>query len=156
MSAISTEGEMVADKLCIYHLRLRCDSVHMETEWKENFVRTEQKIAFFIINLTNNHENKMIYWAATACTVLLFLLTDVFTASSDVHPFNMVTITLICCLLNTDTPLKIASTFLLYVSGTPIRCTPLDLLALPATSLKHSLFVLLYSVLFNFYKSFFQ
>lgn len=59
MSAISTEGEMVADKLCIYRLRLRCDSVHMETEWKENFVRTEQKIAFFIINVTNNHDNQI-------------------------------------------------------------------------------------------------
>ena len=150
---------MGADRLCIYQPRHRCGSVHRETEWRESFVRTEQKIVFFIIItitiLANSHDDKKIYWAVTICAVLLLLLMDKFIASCNVYSFNLVILSLTCCLLNADSTMKIASIFVLYSSVTPIRGV-LKLLPLPPTSLKHSLFVCLYCVLFNFYRSIFQ
>lgn len=69
---------------CINIPRLECGSVHSETEWRENFVTTEQKITFFItvtiIIITNNQASKKIYCGATTYTVLPLLM-DIFTAS---------------------------------------------------------------------------
>lgn len=144
---------------CINIPRLECGSVHSETEWRENFVTTEQKITFFItvtiIIITNNQDSKKIYCGATTYTVLPLLM-DIFTASCNAQLFNMVTLSLMCCLPNTNNTLKIAHIFLLYASGTPIKCMSLNLLALSSTSLKHPLFVFLYCLPYNFYRPLFQ
>lgn len=77
------------------------------------------------------------------------LLMEIFPGFFNIYLFGMVTLSMLWCLLNTESTLKIASICLLYAHGIPVRCM-LNLPALPSTSLKHPLFVFIYFVLFNF------